>query len=685
MRRRARRSPLQRGRGERAAAQFLQRCRPTSSSPTSRAASAAPRRSSPRRRTLGPDHCESVTAKVDFQSKLLEPLLTPTASTAMRRRCGARSTPAAGRSAGPTATGTRCTSAPSTACARRSRRCVASTANWIPLVALLLVRGGRPFSTTGASNVLGDVDEATGTPDLASAGYRAVASRAAAAAPPPPRRCAAPCRTVSAGSRPPRTQHGWHKPIFAMSCALCASLHADFGAAPYAAAGGVPSPEHASTRIKAIAAHYGASLQYKVGYWDTWVGWDMHPFGVWYANTLWPSQVPPAAARASHATVRTPRTAHRSPPTAHLWRGRQLGDVEPTLSRIAEYRITNGEILHGFVWQSLIQLKKEQPWADPAEWVYRACGPVWKFDGPPGGEGVNRGSAATPQATASITTTATCATLCRRAAAPTAPEDSPEEFGEFWRTTCEGGCAAAVAATRHLLHLRHLLRHLHHHLRHLHRVYHSAFNSLSADDFRDIIRRGDAPSVWSSAPSGAYGAGGVLSITAALCKASAPGPCPVSLGADEAAGRLEIVRAASVTGLGNRSWRARSRRRRRRRRCRRRRCRRARPPPSPPSRPPPPPSPSPPPLPPGAAAPDGVCGRLPIRKRMVSVRTEAPARRAPLARSGATARTAGPGSCRRRRPICGRARLRCESSRPSRRRPPPAPPPAAQLRRRRRR
>ena len=44
--------------------------------------------------------------------------------------------------------------------------------------------------------------------------------------------------------------------------------------------------------------------RYKVGYWDTWVGWDMHPFGVWLADELWPMQ---------------------------------LGDVEPTLSRIAEY------------------------------------------------------------------------------------------------------------------------------------------------------------------------------------------------------------------------------------------------------------------------------------------------------------------------------------------------------------
>ena len=250
------------------------------------------------------------------------------------------------------------------------------------------------------------------------------------------------------------------------------------------------------------------------------------------------------AARGGSSVPRTP-SAHHAPPTAHrppLTSHRQLGDVEPTLSRIAEYRITNGEILHGFVWQSLILLKKEQPWADPAEWVYRACGPVWKFDGPPGGEGVNRGvcgHAAGHGFYYYYGDLRDALPACRRA---NGAGGQPEEFGEFWRTTCEGGCAAAVAATRHLLHLRHHLRHLHRHLRHLHRVYHSAFNSLSADEFRDIIRRGDAPSVWSTPPSGAYGAGGVLSITAALCKASAPGPCPVSLGADEAAGRLEIVR-----------------------------------------------------------------------------------------------------------------------------------------------
>ena len=315
------------------------------------------------------------------------------------------------------------------------------------------------------------------------------------------------------------------------------------------------------------------------------------------------------AARGGSSVPRTP-SAHHAPPTAHrppLTSHRQLGDVEPTLSRIAEYRITNGEILHGFVWQSLILLKKEQPWADPAEWVYRACGPVWKFDGPPGGEGVNRGvcgHAAGHGFYYYYGDLRDALPACRRA---NGAGGQPEEFGEFWRTTCEGGCAAAVAATRHLLHLRHHLRHLHRHLRHLHRVYHSAFNSLSAAEFRDIIRRGDAPSVWSTPPSGAYGAGGVLSITAALCKASAPGPCPVSLGADEAAGRLEIVRG----GFCDWPWKSKlagaqspppppsplpppplpPRR----------------PPPSPPSRPPPPPSPSPPPLPPGPPPPPMVC------------------------------------------------------------------------------
>ena len=136
-------------------------------------------------------------------------------------------------------------------------------------------------------------------------------------------------------------------------------------------------------------------------------------------------------------------------------------------------------------------MKKEQPWADPAEWVYRACGPVWKFDGPPGGEGVNRGvcgHAAGHGFYYYYGDLRDALPACRRA---NGAGGQPEEFGEFWRTTCEGGCAAAVAATRHLLHLRHHLRHLHRHLRHLHRVYHSAFNSLSADEFRDIIRRGD--------------------------------------------------------------------------------------------------------------------------------------------------------------------------------------------------
>ena len=106
-----------------------------------------------------------------------------------------------------------------------------------------------------------------------------------------------------------------------------------------------------------MAAHYEKAMG-MTGYWDRWVGWDMHPFGAWLAGAVWPEQV---------------------------------DDPQLAIGQIARYRTTNGEMLHSFMWQSMVLLRKHRPNMDPAEWAYKACGPVWRYDGPPGGEDVNRG------------------------------------------------------------------------------------------------------------------------------------------------------------------------------------------------------------------------------------------------------------------------------------------------------
>ena len=46
----------------------------------------------------------------------------------------------------------------------------------------------------------------------------------------------------------------------------------------------------AAARYRAQAKHWYDVLDIK-GYWDRWPGWDMHPFGVWIADAMWPGQL----------------------------------------------------------------------------------------------------------------------------------------------------------------------------------------------------------------------------------------------------------------------------------------------------------------------------------------------------------------------------------------------------------
>ena len=130
------------------------------------------------------DHCESVTAKVDFQSKLLEPLLTP-----LYRTHGYAAALWCAIYTGGWPLGWTDGDWYSMYLCPEYRVCegpalVASTANWMRSWRFCSCEeGDRHYS---ASNVLGDVDEATGTPSNFSRVPRR-RRRAAAAAPPPPR------------------------------------------------------------------------------------------------------------------------------------------------------------------------------------------------------------------------------------------------------------------------------------------------------------------------------------------------------------------------------------------------------------------------------------------------------------------------------------------------------------------
>ena len=130
------------------------------------------------------DHCESVTAKVDFQSKLLEPLLTP-----LYRKHGYAAALWCAIYTGGWPLGWTDGDWYSMYLCPEYRVCegpalVASTANWMRSWRFCSCEeGDRHYS---ASNVLGDVDEATGTPSNFSRVPRR-RRRAAAAAPPPPR------------------------------------------------------------------------------------------------------------------------------------------------------------------------------------------------------------------------------------------------------------------------------------------------------------------------------------------------------------------------------------------------------------------------------------------------------------------------------------------------------------------
>ena len=217
--------------------------------------------------------------------------------------------------------------------------------------------------------------------------------------------------------------------IRTMSCALCARLKQRFGVAPFKGrAVPIPNPQLTTAgaedmRFSGMAATWEQRLGPTKGYWDRWVGWDMHAFGLWYARARWPAQLDEVQLAAD-------------------------------ILQMAAFRLDNGEVMHAFIWSSLALLRdsqRERPpgWREPSVWLSGACEVTRQFyaEGA-GGEnaGVNFGTCGHGAGHGLYYyygDIGKAMLACTRG-------DVLEEWGEVWRDHCGSG------------------------------VYHSAFNALSA-------------------------------------------------------------------------------------------------------------------------------------------------------------------------------------------------------------
>eukprot|EP00964_Phaeocystis_antarctica_P115716 scaffold79681_cov69-Phaeocystis_antarctica.AAC.3 len=313
------------------------------------------------------------------------------------------------------------------------------------------------------------------------------------------------------GGTDQRENGGSDMRIRTMSCALCARLKKRFGVAPFnGRVQPIPSPRQAmvgaqARRFGGMAETWEQKLGESKGYWDRWVGWDMHAFGMWFARARWPAQLDEVQLAAD-------------------------------ILQIAAHRLDNGEVLHAFIWQTLALLRdsqRERPpgWREPSMWLSGACEVTRQFyaEGAGGDNaGVNFGTCGHGAGHGLYYyygDIGKAMLACTRG-------DVLEEWGTGWRDNCGSG------------------------------VYHSAFNALSASRLGEMAQDG------------------VEDVTAHLCKVSTWAACPAKdfLGADEAVGRFELVRAGWCD-----DWLPKTL---------------APPPPTPPPLPAPPPPPPPPPTPP---------------------------------------------------------------------------------------
>ena len=440
-------------------------------------------RSSPKASDAWADHCESVTAKVDFQRASSSSRCWPL----YRKHGYAAALWCAIYTGGWPLGWTDGDWYSMYLCPEyrvcEGRRLVREHGQLDALVALLLVRGGRPPLQCEQR-----VTRRRG--DGHAFNFSRVPRRrrrAAAAAPPPPRHRPSLAAPSALRSRPPRTQHGWHKPIFAMSCALVPTCTPRFGqrrGAVRCCGRSAVATTLASTRIKAIAeAHYVASAAVQGGLLGH-VGRLGHaPVRTRRRQHAWPSQMPPRRGRLHtvRTTTRRKNRPRRSPSCS--------SDVEAALSNAAPRTPA---------WKSRKRTSAEP---HPLEEGARRAVSAWRMGmrvpsaerrPAPGGERVGPRRLREAPRAADHTTTAARDALpaCRRASAPCG--DSPTEFGAPWRTTCE--TAPPPSPRRGPLHLRH-------HLRHLRRGT-TRRSTLSADEFRDIIRRSNPRSRVERAPAG---------------------------------------------------------------------------------------------------------------------------------------------------------------------------------------
>ena len=241
-----------------------------------------------------------------------------------------------------------------------------------------------------------------------------------------------------------------------------------------------------------------------------------------------------------------------------LWGG---WDAPRVIELVYRYRVTNGEVLHGFVWESLAALPAS---ADTIKFVGAACGRSWGLDaswdaglGPhsalecahAAGHGLYYHARDIKKALSDCNSNRLLPAF--RSAAGAAGRPLPNDYVGLWRHHCSDG------------------------------AFHAALDSLAVDELRAHAQRGLTPAAALCQQAGfTHGGGG---------GGGGGSNCPAGLGADEAERRQALVKEGGCDASSAAS----------RLHARLAAVPRAPPPPPPPPHPPsPPPCPRPPPPPP---------------------------------------------------------------------------------------
>uniref|UniRef100_A0A7S0J0J5 Uncharacterized protein n=1 Tax=Calcidiscus leptoporus TaxID=127549 RepID=A0A7S0J0J5_9EUKA len=294
-------------------------------------------------------------------------------------------------------------------------------------------------------------------------------------------------------------QSYYHVILHVMPCAVCAALRDRFSEEE--AGGRRVDKRYEPLVSKGTPAP--ASMFHDGTGWPN--QWDLHPVGVWLATDATKWGWPPA----------------------------KVVDV------LSKFRLDNGEVMHGYVWGSLQRLP---PSADPVQWAIDASAPTWQIDAHGAGErgyGFSGRESNLEFAHASghgyyyfyqgDLQAAMRACWSARVEAPFRKHATSTDYQQLgkgkdrkwnskylwaWRWACSGG------------------------------AFHSAFNALSAEALHQMAAMGvtDARQYVcqqnAAASAVSKGTGTVHGDKTGFKE----GDCPAGLGADEAQGRLQMVK-----------------------------------------------------------------------------------------------------------------------------------------------